>query len=310
MAQIPNQLLNLIDLNETILEKNNLMDQSKSLLQYVWTAFVIFGATLMTPMFCLAADDPAEADGAGIAKIDLRQLIDDAGAIGIIIAVLSVAMVALIVEQIISIRSKSLMPPGLAEEVHSLILQQQYRSADSVCKSNPSFLSYILSAGLAEVQMGYTAVEKAMEDAAMQQSARLNRKIEYLSVIGVLSPMLGLLGTVWGMILAFSEFTAKANPDVAELAPGISKALITTLFGLSVTVPALASFAFFRIRIDELVAQSSLLAEHVFADFKRSPLSAKQAGKPLRKRPEEELAQRIATQQTSRPAPPPGGQET
>lgn len=286
------------------------MDRSKSLLTYVRTGFVIFGVILMTPMLCLAADDPAEADGAGIAKIDLRQLVDDAGAIGIIIAVLSVAMVALIVEHIISIRSKSLMPPGLAEEVHSLILQQQYRSADSVCKSNPSFLSYILSAGLAEVQMGYTAVEKAMEDAAMQQSARLNRKIEYLSVIGVLSPMLGLLGTVWGMILAFSEFTAKANPDVAELAPGISKALITTLFGLSVTVPALASFAFFRIRIDELVAQSSLLAEHVFADFKRSPPPAKQAGKPLRKRPEEELAQRIATQQVSRPTPPPGGQET
>jgi len=284
------------------------MDQSKSLLKYVWTGSIIFGVILMTPMLCLAADDPAGADGTGIAKIDLRQLVDDAGAIGIIIAVLSVAMVALIVEHIISIRSKALMPPGLAEEVHSLILQQQYRSADSVCKSNPSFLSYILSAGLAEVQMGYTAVEKAMEDAAMQQSARLNRKIEYLSVIGVLSPMLGLLGTVWGMILAFSEFTAKANPDVAELAPGISKALITTLFGLSVTVPALASFAFFRIRIDELVAQSSLLAEHVFADFKRSPLSAKLTGKPLRKRPEEELAQRIATQQGSRPAPPPESQ--
>lgn len=288
------------------------MDRSKPLLQFAWFSLVCFSISLATPAICFAADDPADADSTGAAKIDLRQLVDDAGAIGIIIAVLSVAMVALIVEHIISIRSNALMPPGLAEEVHSLIVQQQYRSADSVCKSNPSFLAYMLSAGLAEVQMGYGAVEKAMEDAAMQQSARLNRKIEYLSVIGTLSPMLGLLGTVWGMILAFSEFTAKANPDVAELAPGISKALITTLFGLSVTVPALASFAFFRNRIDELVAQSSLLAEHVFADFKRNmSLPAKQAGKPLRKRPEDELAQRIASQQaTPRPTPPPGGQET
>ncbi|QDU16130.1 Biopolymer transport protein ExbB [Gimesia maris] len=284
------------------------MDRSKSLSKLLWASLLCICLPLATPAFCFAAEDSESGAGSDISKVDFRQLVDDAGTIGIIIAVLSIAMVALIVEHVISIRSNALMPPGLAEEVHGLISQQQYRSADSVCKSNPSFLSYILSAGLAEVQLGYGAVEKAMEDAAMQQSARLNRKIEYLSVIGTLSPMLGLLGTVWGMILAFSEFTAKANPDVAELAPGISKALITTLFGLSVTVPALASFAFFRNRIDELVAQSSLLAEHVFADFKRStPAPAKQAGKPLRKRPEEELAQRLADQQGTRPSPPPGG---
>ncbi|QDU51560.1 MotA/TolQ/ExbB proton channel family protein [Gimesia panareensis] len=286
------------------------MDRSKSPLKKIAIYCLLCGFSLIAPTLCLAADDPGEAGASGMSKVDLRQLVDDAGTIGIIIAVLSIAMVALIVEHLISIRSNALMPPGLAEEVHSLIAQQQYRSADSVCKSNPSFLSYILSAGLSEVQMGYGAVEKAMEDAAMQQSARLNRKIEYLSVIGTLSPMLGLLGTVWGMILAFSEFTAKANPDVAELAPGISKALITTLFGLSVTVPALASFAFFRNRIDELVAQSSLLAEHVFADFKHATvLGNRQIPKQPRKRAEEELAQRMANQQGTRPAPPPGGQE-
>lgn len=286
------------------------MDRSKSTLKKIAIYCLLCCFSLIAPTLCLAADDPGEAGASGMSKVDLRQLVDDAGTIGIIIAVLSIAMVALIVEHLISIRSNALMPPGLAEEVHSLIAQQQYRSADSVCKSNPSFLSYILSAGLSEVQMGYGAVEKAMEDAAMQQSARLNRKIEYLSVIGTLSPMLGLLGTVWGMILAFSEFTAKANPDVAELAPGISKALITTLFGLSVTVPALASFAFFRNRIDELVAQSSLLAEHVFADFKHATvLGNRQAPKQPRKRAEEELAQRMANQQGARPAPPPGGQE-
>ncbi len=287
---------------------NDLMDRSKSLSKTLWASLICACLALATPAYCFAADDSGEGTGTDISKVDFRQLVDDAGTIGIIIAVLSIAMVALIVEHVISIRSNALMPPGLAEEVHGLISQQQYRSADSVCKSNPSFLSYVLSAGLAEVQLGYGAVEKAMEDAAMQQSARLNRKIEYLSVIGTLSPMLGLLGTVWGMILAFSEFTAKANPDVAELAPGISKALITTLFGLSVTVPALASFAFFRNRIDELVAQSSLLAEHVFADFKRStPVTAKQSAKPQRKRPEEELAQRLADQQGTRPSSPPGG---
>ena len=71
------------------------------------------------------------------------------------------------------------------------------------------------------------------------------------------------------MITAFMEFEAKANPAVSELAPGIYRALVTTMLGLTVAVPAFASFAIFRNRIDELVAEASLTAEHVFADFRR-----------------------------------------
>jgi biopolymer transport protein ExbB len=123
-----------------------------------------------------------------------------------------------------------------------------------------------------------------MEDAATQQSARLLRKVEYLSVLSTVAPMLGLMGTVWGMILAFMEFERKANPQVSELAPGVYKALVTTLFGLIVAIPAIAAFAYFRNRVDELVAQTSLLAEHVFADYKRA-LSAQRRADRTAKRP-------------------------
>ena len=146
----------------------------------------------------------------------------------------------------------------------------QYKQAEQECKLRPSFLGYVLGAGLAEVSMGYPAVEKAMEDASVEQAARLFRKIEYLSVIGTVAPMLGLLGTVWGMILAFMEFETKANPQVSQLAPGIYHALVTTFQGLCVAIPALAAYAFFRNRVDELVAQSTLMAEHVFVNFKRA----------------------------------------
>ena len=179
-------------------------------------------------------------------------------------------MVALVVEHLLSIRRKTLMPPGLAEEVHGLIAEQKFQQAQQSCRMNPSYLGRVLGAGLSEVSLGYSSVEKAMEDTGVEQSSRLFRKIEYLSVIGTLAPMLGLLGTVWGMILAFVEFESKANPQVSELAPGIYKALITTLLGLGVAVPALAAFAIFRNRIDELVAEASLIAEQVFADFKRN----------------------------------------
>ncbi|MBM79513.1 MAG: TolQ-type transport protein [Planctomycetaceae bacterium] len=231
----------------------------------VLVAFACFCAAWLnpSPVWAQAANAPAEP------QLDVRELIRAGGAIGFIIAGLSVAMLALIVEHLFSIRRTALMPPGLAESVHQHLSHDHVSEGEQQCKLQPSFLSHILAAGLAEVEIGYSSVEKAMEDASVEQTARLLRKIEYLSVIGTLAPMLGLLGTVWGMILAFLEFEAKANPQVAELAPGIYKALVTTLMGLGVAVPALASFAIFRNRIDELAGEAALTAGHVFADWKR-----------------------------------------
>lgn len=219
-----------------------------------------------------AGTSDAGNEESSTAMPDIRDLLKGGGIVGYsivaLMAAMSVAMMALIVEHIISIRRTSLMPPGLAEEVHRCLSDNNTQQARQQCKLNPSFLGQVLDAGLVEVKLGYAAVEKGMEDAATEQSARLFRKIEYLNVIGTLAPMLGLMGTVWGMILAFVQFEHKANPQVADLAPGIYKALITTLMGLAIAVPALASFALFRNRIDGLVAESSLMAEHVFADFK------------------------------------------
>lgn len=202
--------------------------------------------------------------------LNVRALLEAGGVIGYLIIALSVAMVALIVEHLLSIRRNSLMPPGLAESCRQLLSQSQLTQADQLCREQPSFLGYVISAGLQEAGVGYEAVEKSMEDAAQEQAARLFRKIEYLSVIGTIAPMLGLMGTVWGMIQAFGEFADKANPQVSEFAPGISHALVTTLMGLCVAIPSLAAFAIFRNRIDEYVAETSLSAEHVVHPLKQS----------------------------------------
>ncbi len=205
-------------------------------------------------------------------EINVRQMFEDGGAIGYIIVVLSLVMLALIFEHMMTIRRQTLMPKGLAEDIQKLLSQGQVKLAEERCVASSSFLGYLLAAGIKEIELGYAAVEKAMEDTASQQAARLMRKIEYLSMISTVAPMLGLMGTVWGMILAFMEFERKANPLVSELAPGIYKALVTTLFGLIVAIPAIAAFGFFRNRVDELVAQTALAAEQVFSDLKRSQL--------------------------------------
>ena len=231
---------------------------------------VIALAVLMGSQTLFAAEDAVPA---GPKMMSLGQMFEAGGMIGYVITALSFVMVALIVEHLISLRHNALVPPGLADSIHHHLALRHFEEARQQCQFHPSFLAYVLGAGLRETDLGYSAVEKSLEDAAVEQSARLYRKIEYLSVIGTIAPMLGLLGTVWGMILAFMEFEQKANPQVSELAPGIYKALVTTLQGLCVAIPALAAFAHFRNRIDQLVADGALTAEAVFADYKRSAIS-------------------------------------
>lgn len=240
------------------------------------------GRALLAAALLLAVPEAAQAaDGMFIrdGAVDVKGLLQAGGTIGWVIVALSVAMVALIIEHLLSIRRGSLMPRGLAEELHQLIAAGQYPQADAHCRQRPSFLGFVVSAALQEIGLGYNAVEKSMEDAAAEQAARLFRKIEYLSVIGVLAPMLGLMGTVWGMILAFGEFAQNASPQPTDLAPAISLALVTTLQGLVVAVPALAAFAWFRSRVDEYVAETSLMAEHVVSPLKRALIEKRRSGR-------------------------------
>lgn len=237
---------------------------------------------IMFGLFVSTGHPLSAAEGVAIVEngqVNPQALLKAGGIIGYVIIALSVAMVALIMEHLLSIRKGSLMPRSLAEKLHQLISGGQFQQADQLCRERPTFLSYVVMSGLQEANFGYSAVEKAMEDASVEQAARLSRKIEYLSVIGALAPMLGLMGTVWGMIQAFAEFTEKANPMPADFAPAISEALVTTLFGLLVAVPALAAYAWFRNRIDEYVAETTLMAEHLVSPLRRSLIEKRKASK-------------------------------
>lgn len=236
---------------------------------------------MLAVLFCLlvlespawAQEEVTEAVRQNRDFLSVREMLAAGGTIGYVIMFLSFLMVALIVDACINLRKSNFMPPGLAEEIHQLLSAQKIQEAQAVCQKHPGYLSRVLKAGLEEVPVGnYAAVEKAMEDAAVEQAARCSRRIEYLSVISTLAPMLGLMGTVWGMIVAFMEFELKANPQISELAPGIYKALVTTLQGLGVAIPAIGALAVFRSRVEDLTSEATLLAGHVFSDFRRGLL--------------------------------------
>ncbi|MFH1919347.1 MAG: MotA/TolQ/ExbB proton channel family protein, partial [Planctomycetota bacterium] len=212
-----------------------------------------------------------EADGDGSnSPQSVLEILSAGGIVGMLIMLLSIAAVALVIEHVMTIRAAVLMPPGLAEEARELLAAGKLGPASQRCQMQQSFLAHVLTAGLAEADGGWPAVEKAMEDATAEQSARLFRKIEYLSVIGNIAPMMGLLGTVIGMIFAFREVAdTQGAARAADLAEGIYLALVTTVEGLIVAIPSLAAFAVFRNRVDQLVAESTYVAQHVFAPWKR-----------------------------------------
>jgi biopolymer transport protein ExbB len=227
----------------------------------IWTV----GFLLIYSRVAMAAEGRIFHEG----QFNLRELLRAGGAIGYVTIGLSVAMVALIAEHLLTIRRSTLVPPGFAEQCQKLLTNGQIEQAEALCREKTSLLSYVVGVGLQDSDLGVESMIKAMEDAIAEQSARLTRKIEYLSLIGVIGPMLGLMGTVWGMIQAFAEFAEKAAPRTADFAPSISEALVTTLFGLLVAVPAQTAFAMFRNRIDSYIAEAAVSADSIIAPLKR-----------------------------------------
>ncbi len=200
------------------------------------------------------------------------------GWVGHTIILLSVVAMALAIDNVRTVRARALMPPGLADEVRKLLQAGQVTQAYQLCSSAPSALSSVLQAGLGESEAGWSAVEKAMEDALAEQSARLSRRIEYLSVIGNIAPMLGLLGTVIGMVFAFREVAiTQGAARAADLAEGIYLALVTTVEGLVVAIPALGVYAIFRNRVDQMIAEVAYAAQHATAPLRHSRTVARRA---------------------------------
>ena len=194
------------------------------------------------------------------------------GTVGYLILILSITALALAIEQAITLRAGVLMPEGLATRVREQLAAGQIVSALQQCKLQPSVLAHVVQAGLNEADAGWPIAEKAMEDAAAEQSARLMRKVEYLSVIANLAPMLGLLGTVIGMVVAFREVAqSQGAARAADLAEGIYLALVTTVEGLIVAIPTLGVFAWFRSRVEQLFAEVTAQAQQATAPLRRQP---------------------------------------
>jgi biopolymer transport protein ExbB len=168
-------------------------------------------------------------------------------------------------------RRQNLMPDSTQAQIEQLLAARNYREAIRLANDDPSYLGRITSAALNEASNGYGAMERALEEAGDAEATRILRPIEILNVMGNIAPMVGLFGTVYGMIVAFQQLVdAGGSPDPVDLAAGISTALVTTFWGLVVAIPALAAYAVVRNKIDALTAEGLVLAEQIIKPFRPS----------------------------------------
>jgi biopolymer transport protein ExbB len=165
----------------------------------------------------------------------------------------SIIAVAIALERLGNLRRRKVINPKYLREVRALWLDHEFSAALKLCLRHTSSMSRIVRAGLIRSHMGVLEVERAVESAGSHESTLLTANLRGLGVIANLAPMLGLLGTVAGMIRAFNVISTSGTGNPSLVASGISEALITTAAGLIVGIPTLAAYHFFRGRADKLI---------------------------------------------------------
>ena len=181
---------------------------------------------------------------------------------------LSFTLVALLVMNLLSARRENVCPVSLVEGFEAHLNEKQYQEAYELSKSDESFLGQVLSAGLAKLSAGYAQAIEAMQEVGEEENMKLEHRLSYMALIGTISPMIGLFGTVHGMIKAFSVIaTSASTPKASDLAMGISTALFTTLVGLAIAIPAIAFYNILKNRVARLVLEVGILSEGLMSRF-------------------------------------------
>lgn len=184
----------------------------------------------------------------------LWQVVLSGGWIMIVIGLCSVLAMWLIIEHFVHIRTKKLISDSFIKKIHEYVQHHQYNELYSFCKQSPGLISNMVAAALEKMHHGIEKIQEAVAESGEREESKLTRKISYLSIIATISPMLGLLGTVLGMIQAFNVIAFEAGLGKPTLlAAGVSKALVTTAAGLIVAIPAMAFYFFFRNRVHLII---------------------------------------------------------
>ena len=183
---------------------------------------------------------------------------------------MSLVMVFLAAEYSITIRRKNLLPEGISKRLIDLIRRFGVGQLAEKTGERADLVSVAVVRAVTQGRGDWFRMRSVMDESLQEQAWGLMRKIEWINLIGNVSPMVGLFGTVYGMIKLFNAIVmAGGQPQPAQLADGISVALVTTFWGLFIAIPALAMYGVFRNRIETLVSDAVAEAENIMPEIRR-----------------------------------------
>lgn len=224
------------------------------------------------------AAEPAKAAGSSTQSPSIfMHIIKSLSWFAPIMLVVSIALIALIMLLIMELRMAVAIPPGFVEDFTDTVNKRRFKEAYDMAKEDGSFLGRVMTTGMSRLQYGIDDAREAAFNMVESVRAGKDQLITYLATIGTLGPMLGLVGTVWGMILSFMELGRGGSPNPAKLADGISHALVVTLVGIALSVPAIFCHAFFRNRLIRISMDVGNIADDLLTQMyhnSRKPAAA------------------------------------
>ncbi len=197
------------------------------------------------------------------------------GPVMIPIGIASVVAVAALCERLLALRRARVVPHGFQVELEALVDQQRWDDALTLCRKRVSSLSRVMEVAIAYHDEPWERIKERLEESGRREAAELERYTGVLGTVAAVAPLLGLLGTVWGMILTFEVIQREGVGVVSSLAGGISQALITTFAGLSVGIPAIIAYKYLLARVDDLVMEMEAFAIDI---IERITASERKAG--------------------------------
>jgi biopolymer transport protein ExbB len=237
----------------------------------VWLALTLLVTSMILtrPAQLQAQDDKPAAAAADTkaptphaSKSTLMWLIETSGWIGAFLLVISMLFVATVMRLFLELREPIVCPPELLQECEALLAKRDYNGIYKVSKESTSELGQLISTGMAGLSAGLSEARESMDRLGEAQTVEMEKRISMLAVVGTLGPLIGLLGTLKGMIASFSVIAiSDTQLKASEVAGGISEALVLTFEGVGLSVPAIYFFALFKNRVSSLSVQAMNTAD-------------------------------------------------
>jgi biopolymer transport protein ExbB len=245
--------------------------------RFLFKAGMAMAITLLFANIASAADEGGgeEKGGDNLVLFMIKSL---GWLFGPLLLGVSVAMLALIVLLALDLRMSSAIPPGFVDEFTDTVNKRKFKEAFDMARNDPSFLGQVLTAGMSRLQYGLEDAREAALNTLESIKSDKEQKNNYNAVIATLGPMFGLVGTVYGMIKSFSVLATSTQVNPSKLADGISHALVVTLFGVGISVPAIFFNAFYRNRITRVCMDVGHIADDLLTQMYHN--SKKAPGSP------------------------------